>query len=372
MKKMLLLIVSLLLSFASFSQFNPETNASGPMTGAGPGTAASGPDFTSSLAGIPCDANSFWAVGNAKITRLTLNGNSITIAGEVATAGGGSLAWCDNLDGGSFTPTFYTNSTFTRAGWYNGAGWTTCTAPPKSWVVNAGGYGNFLYFTANDSVSHLGTGIVRYTGSAYETVYTLADTSRAITVADLSADDAGNVWFFIGNHTSLISDTLNVVSPSGQLLKQYPFTFNSYNAYGCFMMDGVIYIGLGNSNPDHPNTLVPVTVSGNVATAGVPIPMPATSYSDLAGCNPGSPLAVEEVRNQPGVKILPNPATDFIQLAVSDDQRTVSNLRIYNCQGNIVVERINFPVSTAISISALRPGIYFLTYGHARQKFIVK
>jgi hypothetical protein len=71
---------------------------------------------------------------------------------------------------------------------------------------------------------------------------------------------------------------------------------------------------LGSSNPDHPYTLVPVTVDGNTATTGDPIPMPAVNYADLASCNAGPPLALDEISASQSFTIYPNPAINKITI----------------------------------------------------------
>jgi hypothetical protein len=379
MKKILSSALLFSLNFAAFSQFNPATNSIEKMENIVVTSDQTGNDaYMTNLTGVPCSQNTFFAVGGGQIISFTLNGNIITNNGSVATAGGGGLAYCNNLDGGSFSPTFYTNSTFTKAAYYTGTGWTTCSAPPVSWVINAGGNGNFLYFTSNDSVTYDQVGIVRYNGSSYSTIYTLSDTSRALTVADVAVDDAGNVWFFTGKYYNLVSDTLNVVSPAGQLLKQFPFSYNTYNAYGCFMLNGILYIGLGGSNPDHPNTLIPVTITNNEAVAGDPIEMPVASYSDLASCNAGSPLAIID-ENHAGysVNIFPSPTHDLLYIDVINPSGSSSTLRIYNNLGAIVFQS-SFMEEHKVKLdcSSFANGIYLaeIISGESKvtQKFIVQ
>ncbi len=366
------LSILLIMSVAVFGQFNPATNSIGSLENiiATPGQKEYNA-VLSNLAGVPCGQNTFFAVGGGNIVSFTLNGGTVTNNGSVATAGGGSLAFCNNMDGGSFSPTFYTNSTFTRAGYYNGTGWIRSTASPVAWIVNTGGNGNFLYFTAHDSVTHDEIGIVRYNGSSYSAIYTLSDTSRAITVADLAADDAGNVWFFIGKHADLSTDTLNVVSPAGQLLHQFPFSYNTDNAYGVFMQNGILYIGLGSSNPDHPNTLIPVSITNNTALAGTPIAMPGTtSYSDLASCNAGSPLAIRENQRNPGIRIYPNPFKDMLYITDTNPEILPFNIRICNSLGETVYQKVISNENEAIDLSGLPSGIFLLNDGNSFQKIV--
>ncbi len=372
MKKSLTILLFLFTcSIATFGQFDPSVNHSGIMEIHSSSVSNIENDMAGSIqTGITCVPNSFWAVYIGQIVSLTLNGNEVINNGNVMPSIGNSLAFCNNLDGGSFTPTFYTNKTSTRAAYYNGTGWTTCSPQPKTWIVNSGGNGNFLYFTAHDSVTYDPIGISRYDGTSYNIVYNLSDTSRAVTVADLVTDEAGNLWFFVGNRTSLASDTLNMLSPSGQLLKQYPFQYNTDNAYGCIMMNGVIYIGLGGANPDHPYTLIPVTIKDNTAIAGTPIPMPANSYADLASCTPGSPLTIKENPVNTQFSIYPNPANDYIRVLSTNPARSLSTLRVYNSLGIIVFRKDKLAANEIIDISGFPSGIYYIMIDESYLKII--
>jgi hypothetical protein len=373
MKKILLLYFPFFFSISAFCQVNPFTNAREDFTAPAVITELSGPDdFKSTLAGFPCTDNTFWAVYGSSVISLTLNGNTITNNGQVLTGSGGSLAFCNNLEGGAYSPTFYTNSGFTKAGYYNGTGWTACSAPPKAWVLNTGGNGNYLYYTAHDSITHLGIGIVRYNGSSYTEIYSLPDTGRAITVADLAVDVYGNAWFFTGVHSTLITDTLNVISPSGQMLKKYPFSYNTDNAYGCMLLNSIIYIALGSSNPDHPYTLVPVTIEGNTASAGDPIPMPAVNYSDLASCNAGSPLAVDEISVNQHFNIYPNPASGILHIDFDDNGDFPSSIRLINTTGEVIFSDSRIRENETIDMSALPSGIYYLMLDDYCQKIVRK
>src|SRR5687767_7089052 len=75
-------------------------------------------DF-SSLGGIPCNANTFYSLtAGGTIEELEINGNTISSNGAIANANGFySLAYCNNINGGGFSPTFYSHkgSTFPLA-----------------------------------------------------------------------------------------------------------------------------------------------------------------------------------------------------------------------------------------------------------------
>ena len=369
MKRFNLLLLCLLAGVSAFSQFNPATNGfekmenpvSQPLPVQNDGAFAG-------LAGVPCSPNSFWGVAGGQITSFTLNGNTVTSNGNVTAIPGNGLAYCNNLDGEAFSPTFYSNTTPTKTAYYTGTGWKTSAVTPKSWIVNAGGYGNYLFFTANDSSTFRQTGITRYNGSSYAYVYTIADTGRAITVADLAVDESGNVWFFTGVHYSLITDTLNVMSPSGQMIKQYPFALNTLNAYGCFLLNGTIYIGLGSANLVHPYTLIPVVIYGNTASAGTPIAMPQQTFSDLASCIPGSPFAVNEKQVRQGINLYPNPVRDILYIDRQGGNGQPMLLQIVNDSGETVLRETIANTHESIDISGLLAGIYLvLADGESRK-----
>jgi hypothetical protein len=373
MKKSILFITSLILCSLAYGQIDPETNARGFVQSQIP--AIISPENSSQRSepgGFQCDQNKFCAVKGTTVYSLTLNGNSITNKGQVLSGNGGSLAYCNNLDGGSYSPTFYSNGSYTKASYYNGSGWTTCTAPPKVWVVNAGGSGNYLYYTAHDSVTHLETGIVRYNGSSYTQIYALPDTSRAITVADLAVDNYGNVWFFVGANSTLVTDTLKVISPTGQLIREYPFSYNTDNAYGCILMNSVIYFALGQYNPDHPYTLVPVSINADQAEAGTPIPMPTESFSDLAGCNAGSPLTVDEIHASSKYSIYPNPVKDVLHIDFIDKPNSSSIVKLLDNTGSVLIQNTASGNNTSIDMSSMPAGVYYLSVNDYTRKIIKK
>jgi hypothetical protein len=371
MKKISALLLLLSISYVAFSQFDPATNHYGKMEipFSSPGQ-LDNPLSGSGLSGVTCTPNTFWAVYGNQIYSFTLNNNILTENGLVGPAAGGSLAFCNNLDGGSYSPTFYSNSWYTKAAYYNGSGWTTCAATPKWWILNAGGNGNYLYYTSIDSTTHKPVGIARYNGSSYNSVYSLPDTSRSLTVADLAVDDNGNVWFFTGNPKNLVSDTLHVISPTGQFIKKYPFLLNTDNAYGFFMLNSILYLGLGSSNPDYPNTLIPITISNDEALAGDPIAMPAVGYADLASCNAGSPFTIGENSATHGINVYPNPAKDILHIDLATNSVSPARIRIYAELGMLVFEKLKPGRNETVDISGFPTGIYFLRIDNNCLKFI--
>jgi hypothetical protein len=63
---------------------------------------------------------------------------------------------------------------------------------------------------------------------------------------------------------------------------------------------------------------------------GITITMPATNYSDLASCNPGTPLGFAEPGNQTDVSVYPNPVIDFLNMEIPGNVDHPVSVRIFN------------------------------------------
>jgi len=348
-----------LCAIPAFTQFNPYTNSFTTMAGDEPGMAARRDNLISytSASGVPCTANSFWALIPAGIDLFTLNGTVITKVGTTIISGSfdPSLAYCNNLNGGGFTPTFYSTQNNNQVVFYNGSGVTTTSAISSNKILNCGGNGNYLYYIMYDA-SYIAKGIVRYDGTSILNIYSFPGSKEA-TVADLAVDVYGNVWFFTGADDGLFNtDTLNVVSPGGQLLKQFPFAYNTLNGYGCFLLNSILYVGLGSTNATHPNTLLPITITSGSAIAGTPIAMPVTtSYYDLASCTPGSPLSVNEHNALEGIIVYPNPVTD--KFTINSNTNEPLEILLYDITARELMHQY-FTYSVTINTEQLTKGIY--------------
>lgn len=283
----LYLFVAVIISTSAYAQqLNPMTGGYDPIPPDPVLPAALSPVGRGGPAGIDCDSTVFYTVTNDQIRAFTLvngviSGYTVTLSGL-----GGfylNLALANNLNGGSFTPTFYTDNAigFYSPAYYDGAGLTVVNnATHPNRLYNAGANGDFLYYQGylNSSLRE----IVRYDGNTLNVIYT-TPLGTTIGVADLAVDDNGNVYVVTSPGGSM-ADNILVISPTGQVLQQYPFSYSVLHAYGCFLMNGVLYLGLGESNPTSPNTLLPITFSGGTATAGAPIPFQNDSYLDMANC----------------------------------------------------------------------------------------
>ncbi len=355
----ILFIILILCAMPAFSQFNPLTNSFTKMTGDEPALATQVDNLISytSASGIPCTANSFWAIASTGIDLFTLDAGVITKIGTTVIPGvfDLNLAYCNNLNGGGFSPTFYSTQNFNQPVYYNGSGVSTTLTVSPNYIMSCGGNGNYLYYIMYDT-SFTAKAIVKYNGSGITTVYSLHD-SITITVADLAVDSTGNVWFLTGrNNNKLESDTLNVVSPEGQLLKQYPLSYNTLNGYGCFLLHSKLYVGLGASNADHPNTVLPITITPGSATAGTPIPMPVTNvYADMASCATGSPLSVNEYTALQGVTVYPNPVAD--KLTINNNTNESLEIILYDITSRELLHQ-SFTNSVTLNTEQLAKGIY--------------
>ncbi len=360
-KNILILIAAVLAGYDVFSQLNPASNA--PLA-LDPLVA---PHFNSNersgagnISSIPCTSSStFWGLGNNGIDQFTIGDSTVTFDSTI-TGGSLSLAYCNNLNGGTPSPTFYGNGGFFTPGYYSDAGWVTCSQSYDSWIVNSGGYGDFLYYTTTDTPAHVTNGVVRYDGHSFTRVYLWSDPSKTISVADIAADSLGNFWMCTRqNHNGVLSDSVNYISSTGALLAQYPSSDLGTAAYGMILANGKLYIGLGPSNALYPNTLAPLTITADSVIAGTPMPMPNNSYSDLASCTPGLATGIEKLLSPNGQKIFPNPVDNnfFISGLRVDRAGTVSLL---DATGNILY---NGPITAAtmqIDARGFATGIYFV------------
>jgi hypothetical protein len=342
-----------------FSQFNPLTNSYTGMTADIPVTAPQTENQISysSLSGVSCIANSFWAIASTTVDQFTLEGDVITKVGTTVIAGAfdPNLAFCNNLNGGTFSPTFYSTINYNQPVYLDS---TVVTSTSSIWpdkLINCGGSGKYLYYLSYDN-TYKAKAIVRFNGSTISTVFNLRNDVTA-TVADLAIDSTGNVWFFTGlNNGEVQTDTLNVISPAGQLLKQYPFPYNTYSAYGSFLLNRKIYVGLGSDNTSHRNTILPITITATSATAGTPIPMPVTTvYSDLASCSAGSPFSINEHNVLTGITVYPNPMAD--KLTINSNTGQDLEISLYDINA-VEIYHKSFTNSVTLNTEQLPRGIY--------------
>jgi hypothetical protein len=300
--------------------------------------------------GFTCTGNTFFANTFDTIYQFTLNGNTVAGPVPVQWIGASSLAHANSINGGTYSPTFYSTNGPTPT-IFDGQSWTTFgngTIPH----VNNGGYGNYLYYmNITSSFS-----IRRFNGQQDTVIYS---TYKGAGVADLAVDPAGNVYFLTaifnpGNMT----DSLYVISPTGQILIQHAYQLNRSQSYGSFYMNGTYYIGFGSANPVMPNSLLPLTVTATSVVAGNTIAMPAKSFFDLAACSPNGLISeVKEFKNVIPA-IYPNPMQESAILFF--DRPELRKVELFDLCGKLVQTEIVEVANFTIERKALHSGIYIL------------
>ena len=326
--------------------------------------------------GIVCNPNSFWGRPNGgNVNQYTLTGSTVVFNGFTPSVSGYSLAICNNLDGGLFSPTFYTSGSgnlFSLV-YYTGSNWVATQDTPICKNLNAGGYGNFLYILDNT----VNMCIQRYVNNSFTSIFN--DTLLDFTVADIAVDEMGNIWTFRGQ-ASPNTEYIFVIDSTGQVIKQYPFNLNTNNAFGCFMLNDILYLGFGTASPIYPSSLLPISFTSNTATIGIPIPFVSTN-SDLASCDPGNPLSLDETYLLDlGLLVFPTVTTDNLNVIwnAKAEPGSLYELKIFDISGRIVHEQSQKVYTdehrTIIDVKNLSSGIYTvqLTSGkyHSFRKFI--
>ncbi|MBK7852765.1 MAG: T9SS type A sorting domain-containing protein [Bacteroidetes bacterium] len=333
---------------------------------------------------IDCTAGSFYGFGSdGSIYQLTLSGNNITLGSAqcppVTTTRNG-LAIAD-LGSGS---KFYSSGTLVPpAGYdvleYASGNWSSLLSNPyPNSIHNSAGRGNLLYYQYIGSTNQTGNArfsrIFRFDGNTLPVVF--EDSTVFMKVADIAIDNNDNLYFFSDSISYPNTDVsqLNIMSPSGVIIARYPVSFDGDNAYGAFLQDSVLYVGLGPSNLTHPNTLLPIIITGSVVTLGTPIPMPHPviggtignpiylSFSDLASCadafvnfEPNTVGLKNPVVNLPS--IYPNPVHD--QLFIRDFF-VASRVTLYDLQSRIILEKTIGSGDSDLDLSGIPAGLYVM------------
>ena len=324
---------TIFISTFSYGQFDPKRNCYCPVGVPASGVTNFQPNTNISIDydGIRCNPNTFFAVLNSSILEFYLTGNTVSPPTTLLTGPVLGVAYCNNLDGGSFSPTIYSNEQLSNfQNYYNGTSWVYTST--TSVTYNPGGYKNYLYYEEGNPNGGPSQNILKYNGTGYTVIYS-AMQNKFIDVADLAVDSLGNIWFTISSDLSnFISDSIDVVSPSGQLIAQYPFVFNCYHAYGSFILNNTFYIGLGSSNSVYPNSLIPVTIINNTPTIGIRVYMPNDNFYDLASCNVGSPIAGINDKPENKFNIFPIPLSSKSSIVFNREQMN-SVLKIFDIIG---------------------------------------
>jgi hypothetical protein len=220
-----------------------------------------------------------------------------------------------------------------------------------------------LYYLAGDA----NTVILRYADTGMTIIYQDSN----IIEAALAVDDSGNIWFLRRDSVHAPDYEIAVISSVGQMLKKYSVDlFNYENDYGSFLLNNVLYIGLGPHNTVHPNTLASFSFTQDSAIAGQMIYMQTSSplgYADLASCSPGAPLVNYTLQVQepadgksPRFNIFPNPSNgDRINIEI-DEGLLGKNVLVTDLTGRAISRIELSELKSSPGNLNLSSGIYFL------------
>lgn len=226
-----------------------------------------------------CTPGRFYAIdfdSPNRVHSFTLFNDSVIYNGALAISNS-SVTSARSLAVATFdsVPAFYSNTAYVWLYKLTNKWDTIFTSGGQ--ILNSGGNNQYLYYQT--ALSGGGQEIKRFNGSSLTTILT---SNSTFGIQDLAVDSVGNVYYFDKNGGSLI---LKVISPSGVLLSSYVLPATGENGYGCFFIGNTLYVGLGPSHPTHPNSLLPITITGSGVTLGRYIKMPfSRNYSDLASC----------------------------------------------------------------------------------------
>ncbi len=324
-----------------------------------------------SLNSVPCNPNTFWGIfpstnpGNFTIGEYTINNLTIVPTGQqVLNVPNVSLGYSSNGSSNS-------SSTFFNVD-FDGT-WDILKLTNNSWahianntlfnIRNCAGHDSIIVFDAINNTTYP-KDILIYTSNILTPIFNTGPNLSKV-VEDLAVDINNHIWFFSSYDTSYFQITyLNEIDVSGQLIKQYPFPnnvlYDCINAYGMFILNNILYLGIGSINPIYPNKLLPFSIINDTLVMGIPINCTA-NFGDLESCNQGTLTSISEVpESLKELSVYPNPAQDQFMLHLP--YRTSANaiIQIYNLQGELVK---NFKASdtSPINCSSWPRGIYFVS-----------
>ena len=319
---------------------------------------------SSLLTEIVCKELNFWTVdAQGAILQWQLSGNSVSLTDTIfQTSPMVSIAYTDNLNGGTLSRTFYGSNSYHGSDlyYYNGQDWDTLPFPGGATVPNAGGYHSYLYFQALIHGS-LSDAIIRFDGIHQDTIFILPY-GHNFTIADIAVDALGNIWCMVGTQ-ALQSDSIVVIDPSGNLIRSFAISVNTTHAYGCFLLNDEFYVVFGSGNSQYPSSIVQFSFSGNQGSIQQVIPFPNNDFTDVASCVPGMPLILSlnsRFPQEEGLVLSPNPAGSLLHIRFPSEQNVTPILIVYDLTGKEVMREMLNSFDVELKLSGIEKGVYML------------
>jgi len=325
--------------------------------------------FKQNKSGLACLPNVFYQLlSNGQIRQFTLINNQVRLDSVLMNGAlSNSLAICANLNGGNFSPTFYGSKDTLNGNrgaiptYFDGSSWVPIITGISNLNCTCTG-SNLYYYSSGNPRNQNRRQINRFDGTNFTNVYD--DRSKRIVSADLAMDSLGNIYFAIKNLNSLalppVSDSIRVISLSGQQIASYPLSIDFRNSYGAFYINQTLYYGFGPTNPTYPNALLPITFSNNTANIGTPMPMPLPPSPhrglDMAVCNMNMVTTIPNLKKEASLKLYPNPNQGNFKLSY-DNNIQISSISIYDLTGRIVFHKEVNKESIELNLEIPR-GIY--------------
>ncbi len=287
----------------------------------------------------------FWSISSGgAIRQWAIVGNNVIGGGEILQGPNGvaavGLAFCDT----DAPSTFHSGSGAGLVYAYADGDWIVEAVTGQ--VINMGGAGTHLYYTD-------GTGLLYHHDGT--TSGLINDPfPMAFACADVAVDPEGNAYLLVGPDY-MTTSVIRVYDPNGAVVTEYPFTLDSFNTYGSFWLNDRLYIARGTMNSSAPNSLLPISFTNDVATAGTLLDFPADGLLDLASCVASASTSLHEhsdITN--ALTIAPDPVSELLTLNAD-----VSELRIMDLTGREVLHTRTL-IAGGINVAHLPAGRYIL------------
>ncbi len=282
----------------------------------------------------------FWTVDNSnQIKEWFIDDHEISGGEVINTSIGFGLAFCGVGEKASFYSDNFPNHGV--AYFDKEEGWTII--PNDKPLLNNGGNGDDQYFQGLYDGS--GTALYHFDGENFTLIYYLEDS--IFSVADVAVDSAGHAWVFTGVLLENM-DTLMVINPEGEILREYAMDQDPNTCYGSFFLEDQLYVGKEDS-------IFQVITEGDTAYFANPISFPYEAYTDLASCHSNTTIvATKETAINSDINIYPNPTTSWLSIESIHD---IISVQCYDMYG----KKIQLPKTGEYYITKhLAPACYTL------------